>query len=95
MSAQPVQDNADDPVEILRLLPEEYHVQFFDDYDAAVEAARRPESFRELQQLLRLWRLRAEAYSSSGYDERLAAARRGDPADFAPAAQVIPGWPAG
>jgi hypothetical protein len=46
-----------------------------------------------LQELLRLWRLRAVAYSSPGYDERLAAVRRGQVTDFAPAEYVIPGWP--
>jgi hypothetical protein len=48
MTAQPVHDNPDDPVEILRLLPEEYHAQFLDDYNDAVEDARRPEGFRAL-----------------------------------------------
>jgi len=35
------------------------------------------------------------AYSSPGYEQRLAAARDGRAADFAPAGQVIPGWPGG
>ena len=58
------------------MLPEEYHAQFLIEYAAAVEGARRPEQFRQLQELLRLWRLRAVAFSSPGYDERLAAVRR-------------------
>jgi hypothetical protein len=93
MTAQPVHDNPDDPVEILRLLPEEYHAQFLDDYNDAVEDARRPEGFGALQEMLRLWRLRAVAYSSPGYGERLAAARAGGPGRFVPADRVIPGWP--
>ena len=85
--------NPDDPVEILRLLPEIYRAQFLSEYDQAVDEAHRPEHFRELQELLRFWRLRALAYTSPGYEDRLAAARDGDPAEFSPAAQVVRGWP--
>ncbi|MGI8447257.1 MAG: DUF6247 family protein [Streptosporangiaceae bacterium] len=96
MSAHPVDDrDSDDPVEILSVLPEGYHAQFLAEYTAAVDSARHPEQFRQLQELLRLWRLRAVAYSSSGYEERLAAARRGRGAEFTPAEQVIPGWSGG
>ena len=94
MTAHPVDDgDSDDPVEILGVLPEDYHAQFLAEYTAAVDGARRPEQFRRLQELLRLWRLRAVAYSSPGYRERLAAARHGRAADFTPAEQVITGWP--
>jgi hypothetical protein len=94
VTAHPVDDHdPDDPVEILTVLPEGYHAQFLAEYAAAVEQARRPEQFRELQELLRLWRLRAVAYSSPGYEERLAAASHGRVAGIAPAEQVIPGWP--
>ena len=96
MTAHPLDDdNPDDPVEILRILPEQYHAQFLDDYDDAVHGAQRPEQFHALQEMLRLWRLRAVAYSSPGYGDRLAAARDGEPGDFAPAAQVVRGWPGG
>ncbi|MBO0832507.1 MAG: hypothetical protein J2P29_11120 [Actinobacteria bacterium] len=71
----------DDPIEILQALPEEHHAQFRADYAAAVDGARRPEHFHELQHMLRLWRLRAAAYSSPGYEGRLAAARDKHPAD--------------
>ena len=94
MSAHPADDHdPDDPVGILAVLPEGYHAQFLAEYTAAVEGARRPEQFRQLQELLRLWRLRAVAYSGPGYEERLAAARHGRAADIAPAEQVIPSWP--
>jgi len=93
MTAQPTYGrDPDDPVEIVRALPKEHHPQLRAEYAAAVESVRRPEQFRQLQELLRLWRLRAVAYSSPGYERRLDAAREG-PADFVPAAQVIPGWP--
>jgi hypothetical protein len=63
----------DDPVEILRDLPAEFHGQFLAEYDAAVTGARRPEHYHELHHLLRLWRLRAAAYSDPGFAARLAA----------------------
>jgi hypothetical protein len=93
MAAQPVYDNPDDPVEILRLLPNEYHSQFLDDYYRALDAAQAPDQFRALQEMLRLWRLRAVAYASPGYADRLEAARIGKGGDFTPADQVVRGWP--
>ena len=75
------------------MLPEDYHAQFLVEYGAAVEGARRPEQFRQLQQLLRMWRLRAVAYSGPGYEERLVAASRGGAAGAVGAEQVIPDWP--
>jgi hypothetical protein len=94
MIANPASDvDPDDPVEILRILPSRYHAQFLAEYGMAVDGARRPEEFRRLHDLLRLWRLRAIAYSDPGYDARIEAARRGRPNDFAPAEQVVPGWP--
>jgi hypothetical protein len=94
VSAHPVDaHDPDDPVEILSVLPTDYHAQFLAEYTAAVDSARRPERFRRLQELLRLWRLRAVAYSSPGYEDRLSAARSGRAADFTPAEQIIAGWP--
>jgi hypothetical protein len=90
VTAHPACDSdSDDPVEILHALPAEYHEQFRAEYDVAVERARRPEQFRRLHELLRLWRLRAAAYSSPGYARRLsgASAQR----DAASADQVTPG----
>jgi hypothetical protein len=93
MTATPVDHgNPDDPAEILRVLPVPYHEQFLAEYADAVEGARRPEELRGLRDLLRLWRLRAIAYSDPGYDNRMASARRGHADDFTPAEQVIPGW---
>ena len=96
VTAHPVYDSdPDDPVEILHALPEEHHARFQAEYAAAVDEARRPEQFHQLQELLRLWRLRAAAYASPGYAGRLADAREGSAAGFTPAGQVIPGWPGG
>lgn len=93
MTAQPVDDgDPDDPVEILHVLPAGYHDQFLTEYATAVDGARRPEHYRRLRNLLRLWRLRAAAYSGAGYEGRREAARRGS-GGFAPAERVIVGWP--
>jgi len=85
----------DDPVEILRVLPTRFHGQFLAEYDAAVTGARRPEHYHELHHLLRLWRLRAAAYSNPGFATRLEAIqdavrtgrREGTPID-----EVVPDW---
>ncbi len=62
MTAHPAYDSeSEDPIEILHVLPEEYHAQFRAEYAVAVDAARRPEHFHRLQDMLRLWRLRAAA----------------------------------
>jgi hypothetical protein len=92
VTAQPVDEfDPDDPVEILRVLPERYHSQFLDDYDDAVAGARRPEQYRHLHEVLRLWRLRAVAYSDPGYEARLEAVRAGT-GDRIPIEQVVPDW---
>jgi Family of unknown function (DUF6247) len=95
MTAQEAYDyDPDDPVEILRVLPSQYHEQFLAEYDAAVAGARRPEHYRELHHLLRLWRLRAVAYSDPGFDNRLRAAqdaaRNGTPGT--PIEEIVPDW---
>ncbi|HET7388234.1 MAG TPA: DUF6247 family protein [Nocardioidaceae bacterium] len=94
MTAQPspIRHDPDDPAEILRLLPEQYHAQFRREYAGAVEQARRPEQFRVLHELLRLWRLRAVAYSDSSYASRLASADH-DAAGDVPIEDVVNSWP--
>jgi len=85
----------DDPVEILSILPSQFHEQFLAEYDTAVTGARRPEHYRQLHRLLRLWRLRAAAYSDPGYEARLQAVqdavrtgrRKGTPIE-----EVVPDW---
>ena len=96
MTAQSAYEyDPDDPVEILRVLPSGFHEQFLAEYDAAVTGARRPEHYRELHHLLRLWRLRAAAYSDPGYEARLHAmqdavstGRR----DGTPIEEIVPDW---
>jgi hypothetical protein len=81
-----------DPAEILRLLPEQYHPQFLREYSIAIEQARRPEQYRMLQGLLRLWRLRALAYSDPDFASRQSSAPLAA-TDDVPAEHVISGWP--
>jgi hypothetical protein len=61
----------DDPVEILGVLPERFHDQFLAEYyQAASEAARQVDGYRQLHDLLRRWRLIAAAYPAPGFEER-------------------------
>jgi hypothetical protein len=92
MSAQPVHEfDPDDPMEIMRVLPARYHDQFLADYDAAAASARRPDQYHELHQMLRLWRLRAVAYSDPDFEARLEATRSA-PGDGTPIEDVVPDW---
>ena len=92
MSEQPAQDfDPDDPMEIMRVLPARYHGQFLADYDAAAASARHPDHYHELHQTLRLWRLRAAAYSDPGFETRLEAARSA-PGHGTPIEDVVPDW---
>ena len=98
MRPRPLYDRApDDPDEILRVLPEQYHAYFLDEYREAARAASEPENYRRLLHLLRLWRLRAIAYSAPGYEDRLAAfreaVRTGDLSGSVPIENLVPDWP--
>lgn len=98
MSAQPVHEaDPDDPVEILRMLPGRLHDQFLREYYAAAAlAARQVGGYRQLHDVLRLWRLTAAAQSEPGFADRLAAVseavRAGSIADSVPIEDVVPGW---
>ena len=97
MTAQSAREHdPDDPVEILRVLPSQFHDQFLAEYDAAVTGARRPEHYHELHHLLRLWRLRAAAYSDPGFAARLEAVQdavRTGRREGTPIEEVILDWP--
>jgi Family of unknown function (DUF6247) len=98
MSAQPVQEyDPDDPVEILRVLPEQFHEQFLAEYTTAVEAAHRVEGYRALHDLLRLWRLRAVARSDPSFETRLErvreSVRRDGSEGWVPIEDIVPDWP--
>lgn len=92
MTAQPVDDDdPDDPVGILQVLPARFHEQFLAEYDAAVDGAKRPEQYRHLHHVLRLWRLRAAAYSDPAYEASVESVRA-DSLDLTPIEQVVPDW---
>jgi hypothetical protein len=100
MSGQPVHEvDPDDPVEILRVLPARFHDQFLREYygAAAGAAARQVGGYRQLRDVLRLWRLTATAHSDPGFAGRLAAMRRavrtGSLEGSVPVEDAIPGWP--
>jgi hypothetical protein len=87
--------DSDDPIEILRVLPRQFHDQFLAEYDAAVADARRPEHYHELHHLLRLWRLRAAAYSDPEYETRFQAvqdAERTGRHEGTPIEEIVPEW---
>jgi hypothetical protein len=77
----------DDPHEILKVLPGQYHEWFLADYRGALRAAYPAEGFLALTRLLRMWRLRAEQYADPSYQRSLAEARMARARNKRP-----PGW---
>lgn len=65
----------DDPSEILKVLPEQYHEWFLADYRRALRAAYPAGGFLALTLMLRKWRLRAEQYADPTYRRSLDEAR--------------------
>jgi uncharacterized protein DUF6247 len=96
MGAQPVHEpDPDDPVEILRVLPARFHDQFLAEYyEAASEAARQVGGYRQLHDLLRLWRLSAAALFRPRVGGASAGrARTGSLEGSVPVEEIVPGWP--
>jgi hypothetical protein len=93
MTAQPLHGEPDDPAEILRVLPEQWHQQFLSEYHGALDAAHEVWRFQQLREVLHLWRLRAVTYSDPGFEEAAQAARENRTDEFVPADQV-PDWTA-
>lgn len=78
MTAQPEKptaprDPGEDPAAIFYALPQSHREQFRAEYDAAHDLAR----FKQVQTLLRQWRLRAIAYARPGYEEAVQDALEG------------------
>ena len=76
MSAQPAErEDPLDPQRILDRLPGDEHASFLEQYQEAVENARDPVGWKQLQRVLRMWRFHADATGEPGYREALDAAR--------------------
>jgi hypothetical protein len=65
--------------------------EFLRQCHAAVDAAHDPAGYRQLQRLLRAWRLTAIAASRAGYYEEIAAVRSSTVL-VSPAEEDVPGW---
>jgi hypothetical protein len=82
----------------LRVLPVKFHDQFLREYhEAAAGAVRQVGGYRQLHDVLRLWRLTAAAHSDPGFADRLAgvreAVRTGSLDGSVPIKDAVPGWP--
>jgi hypothetical protein len=79
-----------DPELILARLPERYRPQFLAEYEAAAEAAAHEVwRYKQLQELLQSWLLRATAYSQPGFAQRRADAGAGR-GEYVSLDQVLP-----
>jgi hypothetical protein len=81
----------------LRVLPARLHDQFLREYYAAAAlAARQVGGYRQLHEVLRLWRLVAASQSDPGFEDRLAAVREavrtGSLEGSVPIEDGVPGW---
>jgi Family of unknown function (DUF6247) len=82
MTAEPLgpagpRDPGEDPAAIFDALPSSRRAQFRAEYDQALDAAHDLARFKQVQTLLRQWRLRAMAYGRPGYEEAVQDALRG------------------
>ena len=75
--ADPEHEDVLDPERILRVLPEGEQATFLIQYRRAVDTARDPAGWKDLQRFLRLWAMRAIAVAQPGYYEAWEAARTG------------------
>ncbi|GAA3795439.1 hypothetical protein GCM10022226_13500 [Sphaerisporangium flaviroseum] len=90
-AAQPLDHNWLDPEEILRRLPVDQRERFVHEYRSALDAAHEVWRYRQLQEVLHLWNLRAAAYAQPDFQQRAAEAAGGEPGLFVSVEQ-IPGW---
>ncbi|TYK52392.1 DUF6247 family protein [Actinomadura decatromicini] len=95
MTAQPEEptaprDPGEDPAAIFDALPPSHRDQFRAEYDEALDAAHDLARFKQVQTLLRQWRLRAIAYARPGYDEAVQDALQGREESFV--RYTPPGW---
>jgi Family of unknown function (DUF6247) len=83
----------DDPHEILKVLPAEYHEQFSSDYRDALRAAYPAEGYLALRRMLKRWQKAAEALSDQAYqaeaERSRQAAETGDFSRYTPMDDVF------
>jgi len=92
VTAEPLDHGPLNPEDILRRLPQDERDRFIRDYRSALDAAHELWRYRQLQDVLRLWHLRAVAYARPDFRERAEQARTGDSSVFVSAGEAIPGW---
>ncbi|WP_283138520.1 DUF6247 family protein [Rhizohabitans arisaemae] len=92
MSAEPLHETGYDPAEILRILPERWHEQFLGEYHSALDAAHEVWRFKQLRELLHVWRLHAIAVSNPDFDRAERAVREGRTEEFVSMDEAFPGW---
>ena len=83
-------DPGDDPAAIFNALPSSHRTEFRAEYHRTLDAAHDLERFKQVQSLLRQWRLRAIAYGRSGYEEAIQDAVQGRTDAFV--RYTPPGW---
>lgn len=96
MTAQPVgptdsHDPGYDPGAIFTALPGRLRAVFKAEYDAALDAAHDFARYKQIREVLHLWRMRAVAHSHPGYEAGIQAALERQDDQFVGADQ-IPGW---
>lgn len=94
MTAQPIgSEDPHDPEQILRRLPESERERFLGEYrTAAVAAAHEVWRYKQLQEVLHVWSMKAVAYSRPDFSQRRRDAKEPTAETFRPASEVIPGW---
>jgi hypothetical protein len=83
-------DPGDDPAAIFEALPASQRERFRAEYDAALDAAHDLARYRQVADVVRLWRLQAMAFARPGYEEALQDALDGREEAFVQ--YVPPGW---
>jgi hypothetical protein len=83
-------DPGDDPAAIFEALPPAQAERFRAEYEAALDAAHDLVRYRQITDVVRLWRLQAIAHSRPGYDEAIQDALNGRTEAFV--SYIPPGW---
>lgn len=86
----PIVSIALDPETILWELPSLERERFVQEYNSALDAAHEVWRYKQLQEVLRLWSLRARAYAQPDFRQRAREAAINEPDRFVPAGQNLP-----